>query len=572
MKRFLRVLIPVLLSLAVIISIGWYLFEYDPGFTRDMLVSQARYLDESGNHSMATWFYTLAYRQSGNDEQVALELAEQYRTMGNYTKAEYTLSNAIADGGSVDLYIALCNIYVEQDKLLDAVTMLDNVADPAIRQQLAALRPAAPSPSHEPGYFNQYISVLFTAPQGQIFLTTDGQYPSVSDLESTTPLTLSAGETVIHALTVGQNGLVSPLAVMNYTIAGVIESVTIDDPAMDAAIREKLNVSADHTLYTNELWTITDFTVPAKAKSLDDLSKLCFLQRLSISDLQSCDLTGLTSVVTLEELTVTGVSVTNADLRAIATLPKLQKLTLSQCSLSSISSLTGACALTYLNLSGNTIRDISVLQTMPDLTELYMSHNALVELDALSGLSRLEVLNVAFNSISSAAPLAGCSAMKELNLSNNALTDLTGLDKLTKLEKLYIAFTGTEDVSILEANAAIRELDISNNAITDISAVSVMTKLEYLNFSYNQVKKLPAFSKDVPLITIKGSQNKLSSLKELQGLKSLNYVYMDFNEKLSSVTALEKCPALVEVSVYGTNVHDVGRLKELGVQVTYSPI
>lgn len=572
MKRFLRVLIPVLLSLAVIVSIGWYLFEYDPGFTRDMLVSQARYLDENGNHSMATWFYTLAYRQSGNDEQVALELAEQYRSMGNYTKAEYTLSNAIADGGSLDLYIALCNLYVEQDKLLDAVTMLDNVADPAIRQQLTALRPAAPSPSHEPGYFNQYISVLFTVPQGRIYLTTDGEYPSVSGIENTAPLTLSAGETVIHALTVGENGLVSPLNVMNYTIAGVIESVTIDDPAMDAAIREKLNVSADHVLYTNELWTITDFTVPSNAQNLEDLSKLSFLQQLTISDLKSCSLTCLTSVVTLQELSVTGVALTNADLRAIATLPKLEKLTLSQCSLSGISSLTGACALTYLNLSGNTIRDISVLQTMPDLTELYLSHNALVELDALSGLSKLEVLNIAFNSVASAAPLATCTALKELNLSHNALADLTGLDKLTKLEKLYIPFTGTKDISILEANTAIRELDISNNAITDISVVSAMAKLEHLNFSYNQVAKLPSFSKDVPLVTIKGSQNKLSSLKELQGMKSLNYVYMDFNEKLSSVAALEKCPALVEVSVYGTKVHDVGILKELGVQVTYSPI
>lgn len=572
MKRFLRGLVPVLLSLAVIISIGWYLIEYDPGFTRDMLVSQARYLDDNGNHTMATWFYTLAYRQSGNDEEVALELAEQYRSMGNYTKAEYTLSNAIADGGSVDLYIALCNLYVEQDKLLDAVTMLDNVADPSIRQQLSDQRPASPSPSHEPGYFNQYISVLFTAPQGQIYLTTDGQYPSASGMENTTPLTLSAGETVIHALTIGQNGLVSPLAVMNYTIGGVIEAVTITDPAIDAAIREQLNVSADHILYTNELWTITDFTVPTTAKSLDDLSKLSFLQRLTISDLTSCSLTCLTSVVTLEELTVTGVAVTNADLRAIATLPKLQKLTLSQCSLSGISSLTGACALTYLNLSGNTIRDISVLQTMPDLTELYMSHNALVELDALSNLSRLEVLNVAFNSIATAAPLAGCTSLKELNLSNNALTDLVGLDKMTKLEKLYLAFTGTEDLSLLEANTSILELDISNNAITDISVLSVMVKLEQLNFSNNQVTKLPAFSKDVPLVTIKGNQNKLSSLKELQGLSSLNYVYMDFNEKISSVTALEKCPALVEVSVYGTNVRDVSILKAMNVKVTYSPI
>lgn len=572
MKRFLRVLIPVLLSLAVVISLGWYLFEYDPGFTRDVLVSQARYLDDNGNHSLATWFYTLAYQQSGNDEQVALELAEQYRSMGNFTKAEYTLSNAIADGGSLELYIALCNVYVQQDKLLDAVTMLDNVADPVIRQQLAAMRPDAPKPSHEPGYFNQYISVLFTASQGRIFLTTDGQYPSISTQESTTPLTLPAGETEIHALTVGQNGLVSPLAVMNYTIAGVIESVTIDDPAIDAAIREKLNVSADHVLYTNELWSITDFTVPYDAKDLSDLSKLNFLQRLTMADHPYTGIDALASIVTLEELNISGISLSDTELRAIATLPKLQKLTLSRCNLSGISSLSGASALTYLNLSGNTVRDLSVLQTMPELTHLYLSHNALVELDMVGKLTKLEILDAAFNSVSSAAPLSGCSALRELNLSNNELTDLTGLDGLTKLEKLYLAFTGTTDISLLASSTAMRELDISNNAIEDISAVSAMIKLEHLNFSYNQVSALPTFSKDAPLVTIKGSQNKLSTLKQLQGLKQLNYVFMDFNEKVSSVSALEKCPALVEVSVYGTKVRDVKALKEMGVSVTYSPI
>ena len=503
---------------------------------------------------------------------MALELAEQYRSIGNYTKAEYTLSNAIADGGSLELYIALCNLYVQQDKLLDAVTMLDNVTDPTIRQQLISLRPEAPKPSHEPGYFNQYISVLFTVPAGRIFLTTDGQYPTTSAMENTTPLSLPAGETVIHALTVGENGLVSPLAVMNYTITGVIEPVTIDDPAMDAAIREKLGVSADHILYSNELWAITDLTVPTKAADLSDLPKLSSLQRLTISDKQFDSLAYVGSISTLEELTISGVTVTDDDLRAIAGLPKLEKLTLTRCSLSGISALSGASALTYLNLSGNTVRDLSALQTMPELTHLYLNHNAVVELDVLSTLSKLEVLDLSFNSITSAASLSGCQTLKELNLSNNAMESLSGLEAITGLEKLHLAFTGTTDVTLLEANTALKELDISNNSISDISAVSSMKKLEYLNFSYNQVTKLPTFSKDVPLVTIKGTKNNLSSIKELQGLKSLNYVYMDFNEKLTSVTALTKCPTLVEVSVYGTGVHDVKELTEMGVRVTYSPI
>ena len=155
MKHFLKIFIPILMTLALLISVGWYLFRYDPNTTRDLIVSQARYLDEQGNHTLAAWFYELAYRQSGNDVTVALELSEQYRTLGNYTKAEHTLTNAIADGGTVDLYIALCKLYVEQNKLLDAVTMLDRVSNPTVKEQLDAMRPAAPVPTHQPGYYNQ---------------------------------------------------------------------------------------------------------------------------------------------------------------------------------------------------------------------------------------------------------------------------------------------------------------------------------------------------------------------------------------------------------------------------------
>ena len=151
MIRLFHILIPLLLSLLILISIGWYFLKYDPEFTRDLLLKQARYQDEIGNHAAAVWFYDLAYLQSHKDDAVALELAQQYIAIGNFTKAEYTLSHAIADGGNVELYIALCSTYVQQNKLLDAVTMLNNVADPAIKEQLSALRPQSPAPSYAPG-------------------------------------------------------------------------------------------------------------------------------------------------------------------------------------------------------------------------------------------------------------------------------------------------------------------------------------------------------------------------------------------------------------------------------------
>ena len=104
MKNSLKKLVPFTLALLIIASLVWYGFVYDRDFTRDMLLKQARYQSTDGNPRVASLFYNLAYEHSGQDENVAIELANQFKTEGNYTKAEYTLSNAIADGGTADLY------------------------------------------------------------------------------------------------------------------------------------------------------------------------------------------------------------------------------------------------------------------------------------------------------------------------------------------------------------------------------------------------------------------------------------------------------------------------------------
>ena len=144
MKKLIHFLVPLLLVILVIASIGWYLFVYDRAFTRDILLQQARNNDLKGNTSLSSWFYNMAYSFSGQDENVAIELANQYKASGNYTKAEVTLSKAIRDGATKELYTALCKTYVEQDKLLDAVSMLANIPDASIKAELEAMRPTAP--------------------------------------------------------------------------------------------------------------------------------------------------------------------------------------------------------------------------------------------------------------------------------------------------------------------------------------------------------------------------------------------------------------------------------------------
>ena len=143
MKRALKRLLILLVVLGLLGGSAWYFLSYNPELTAGFLAGRGASALAHGNYDSAVNWYTLAHRLTGEDEEIALGLAEAYRGAGNYTKAEYVLANAIADGGSAQVYLALCKTYIEQDKLLDAVTMLDQIADPEIRAQLDAQRQAA---------------------------------------------------------------------------------------------------------------------------------------------------------------------------------------------------------------------------------------------------------------------------------------------------------------------------------------------------------------------------------------------------------------------------------------------
>lgn len=572
MKRIIKIVVPILLILVVLSSICWYLFVYDRSFTQNVLLNRARAADERGDYSAAAWYYNLAYQHSREDEQVAIELAEQFKSIGNYTKAEYTLSNAISDGGGAKLYIALCKTYIEQDKLRDAVTMLDNIADPVIKAELDAMRPQAPEASVPDGYYNEYINVSITSDSGAVYVTTEGDYPSIKSQPLTAPLKLEGGETKIHAVTISDNGLVSPIRILGYTIAGVIEEVTITDTALNTIVRDKLEVSNAHALFSNQLWNITELNINSEVKDLSELSKLPFIETLTIQQGSYQNLSAISALTNLKSLSINGVTLTTEELKIIASFTDLCTLSLVRCNLSSVSELSGATSLTSLNLSNNTIRDLQPLSGMSELEHLNLSHNAITQLTALTGASKLKELDVSFNSINSTVPLSGCKNLENLYIDNNMLTSFDGLDKLTNLSILSASHNQITAINHLSATTQLIELDISHNKIADISFLKGHTLLKILNFANNQVSALPAFSKDCSLSNINGSRNNLTNLDPLYGLKELNYVSMDYNSGITSVNPLSSCVTLVEVSVYGTAVTDVSALTKLNIIVKYAPI
>ena len=572
MKKIMKRIVPLLLVVALIASLCWYVLVYDRETVRDFLMAQARNCAQNGHFEAAAWFYDISYEFAGEDENVAIDLAQIYKDSGNYTKAEYTLVSAIADGATSELYMALCRTYVEQDKLLDAVNMLDKVADPAIKAELDALRPAAPTPDFVPGFYSQYISLNFTHEGGTLYVSTDGEYPSTADTPCVTPVALEGGETKIYAVTVGDNGLVSPLAILSYTVGGVIEEVEFVDVAIEELIQQQLMFGHETVIYSDDLWAITELTVPAEAIDLSDLRHLLYLEKLTLTDRKIEDLSFLEGMTRLKSLDLSGCTI-SGDLGVIKTLPALEELTMRGCSISSLSFLEGAPALKKLDLSSNAVGSLSVLSTINTLQSLDLSDNAVADLTPLGGLMDLTELDVSENVLTSAAPIRNCLKLATLDVSDNKITEIASLQKLTGLTTFRAEKNQLTDCAALSGCTELRKLDISHNQLTDITMLSGLTKLTEFDFSYNQCTALPAWSSSAALVTINGSYNALSSLEALDKINSLNYVYMDYNAEVSKIAFLADNPNMVQINVFGTKVTQAQANKciDQSIIVNYDP-
>lgn len=548
MNKAFRIILPIILVLVIILCTAWYLFVYDKPFTIDILLSWARYSEAQGNHDASAWFYNLAYAQSDDNDSIAIELANQYIGGGNYTKAEYTLVNAIADGGGIDLYIALSKIYVEQDKLLDAVTMLDQVSNSEIKAKLDAMRPAAPAITPDAGTYREYISVTVMSDAPNFYVTSNNTYPSTENPAENRTVTLVDGVNIISAVAVADNGLVSPLARYEFTVGGVVKEVVFADKAVERQVRQILEISDDEPVYTNQIWTIRDFTMPMDAVNYADLQHFIYLEELVMEDARPQQIYHVKDLVALKTLTISNTNIYTDDLTAIAALPELRQLSLQNCSLSNIDALEAANKLIYLDLSNNAIRDIN----------------------ALRGMSSLTTLNISKNGLTSLRDVASLSKLTELIANNNQIESVDGVFELPKLRILNLSYNKLSDISDLRSCSELTELHVSNNELESVSCLSELVTLLYVDFSFNKVSKLPSLD-GCALISINGANNALTNIDNLAVLHQLNMVNMDYNKELRSITALANCYKLIQIDVYGTKVTDVKALTDNGIIVNYKP-
>ena len=574
MKKALRVILPLLLVVLILGGGFWYFKTYQGALLSDFLASRGDAAMESERYGRAVRYYQWAWDLDDSDPDLAIRLAAAYRGDDNYTKAEFTLVNAISKTPEeIDLYLALSETYVLQDKLLDASEMLDNIANETARTELTQMRPEAPELTPESGYYTEYISVSASAAEGTIYMSVDGSFPSVENGAYTEPVQLSAGESKAVAVTVGENYLVSSATYAAYTIGGVVEEVTLSASALDAYVRELLGVDSESVLMTNQLWTITEMTISSEVTSLEDLKYFTGLKSLTIQNRQTDDFGFLSNLSQLEQVDFSGSLITTQTIELLGNQKNLKHLNLSSCGVSNLSGLSGCTQLEYLNLNNDQVADLSPLSGCTNLTELYLSGNAVTALDDIAALTSLQKLDLSYNAVQNLGALAACTQLSELNISHCSLVDLSAVGSLTSLTVLNASANELESISGLENCTNLTKVDLSDNKLTSVDALGQIDSLKEININYNDVVNVPSFSSSSQLEKFYADHNFLEDLSGLANCPNLNYVTLDYNN-ISNINVLADCPNLVEVNVFGTNIHSADAVQTLldrGIIVNYDP-
>ena len=379
------------------------------------------------------------------------------------------------------------------------------------------------------------------------------------------PLTVSLekvadGQFKAVALTGAPFNIVVPLTVTNGSISGGATSITISTGSV-----ESRTLTVTRTPGTTAAVTVDIGTLPSLPENHDGyaLRKSTDLPLEVIIPTNRAPISNRTPQV--RDAIVAAAGVNSADDVTIAHLAAITALGLDYKRITSLKSgdFQGLTALTWLNLSNNTISDISALKHLTALTGLRLDANwSIKDISALEDLTALTVLELYENSISDISALEDLTKLTKLGLSNNAISDISALEDLTKLTELWLFRNSISDISALEDLTALRDLWLDYNSISDISALEDLTKLTKLGLSNNAISDISALEDLTKLTVIQLYNNSISDISVLEDLTKLTVLGLS-NNSISDISALENLTSLKDLKLAGNPISDYGPLRRL---------
>ena len=300
------------------------------------------------------------------------------------------------------------------------------------------------------------------------------------------------GTTLASGTAAGTVDLWDTSGLMGARLEAVVE-IDIPDPNLRAAIAEAIGVPPNTPIFRAHLENLT--RLEARNANISDLTGLEFAIKLKVLNLSGNNigdvsalipvLSGLTHLI---DLNLSDNSIT--DLSPLAVLTNLRTLDLGNNSISDFSPLTGLTNLTQLFIWDNNISDLSPVAGLTNLTWLTLSQNSISDLSSVAGLTNLRYLNLRNNSISDISSVAGLTNLTSLYLRNNNISDISAVAGLTNLTWLTLSQNSISDLSSVVGLTNLRYLQLRNNSISDISSVVGLTNLTELFLGENNISDI----------------------------------------------------------------------------------
>ena len=558
----------IVLGILALLAVGWLLLgNHLQGVYYTGLLEQAQ---ASGRNDTAADAIEHLVALNPTDIRLRQTAAELLAAQGTYSRAEYHLKQAIALGGreQAGLFAKLSALYAAQDKLLDAVGLLDGVNNLASEEVLAR-RPAMPAPNAAPGTYSTAVALSFPLEEGQhCYYSLTEEYPSLAQ-PYTEPIVLRAGETTVRAVTVSAEGVVSPLFTGRYVLENVNFPVAFTEPSLEALVRAAIG-KPDGELFTRELAGLTTLEAleePLLVESLADLALLPGLVELNLlGGGQDCDISAAGTLTGLKILRLEGFGIDSVDAQALSGLTGLTELRLPQNSLTTLDFLASMPGLTALNLSHNSLIDIDPIQALTALKHLNLENNSITSLTPLETLTAMETLRLRFNRVTMTRGLGNMKSLKTLDLSENNILDLNGLEGITALTSLDLSNNRLEEIMALKTLRQLQVLNLSGNQLSSILPLADVGTLEELYIQQNSIDSLAALDAMHRLRLLNADRNEIATLEPLRGLESLEELRVE-NNSLKTLDPLLDCPELKSVYSYGNSITNTSALLAAGIQL-----
>jgi internalin A len=333
---------------------------------------------------------------------------------------------------------------------------------------------------------------------------------------------VSKGLGVITLFTVCGNAYCTPsISMINgiHQIASIASKtpVNIDNEGLEQEIRKTIN-KPNGVLYETDLENVTDINLGEQS---------------AVKNIK-----GITLLKNLKEVTLESQS--TSDLKEIAKLPRLKKVSINCGCIKDISPLKNIEEL-YMDLE--VIEDEDSIKQLKNLKKIfirnyhygqYANDTATNIISKLKGMKHLQQLVVSDDIVNNLNDIKDIKSLRNLDLQilnkvdNKYILPLKELKNLNAL-RIYSNHGGITDIGVLKNLKNLQFLSIDNQNISNIDSLSGLNNLKFLSLNNNKITNVKALSKLSNLKWVDLKSNRIKDISPLSSVikKNAKVVYKD---------------------------------------------